>query len=208
MPKGNHVFNNFDNTVFNAFKTVTNALGHGRELDAMSGSGGDKTKATEVLQASYGRSYALFQQIMDHPTIKVMHNVQDDEQVMPDDPNSVAFGELAAEFSKAVSGWVFDMDDANPAEQWRQMVNTGFDKAAHDHYVKDGSSAKGTPSTADARRTLCTDIHGFIKAELTKLVMNWLILLRADLQLTKVVKYGKKPAEWKAVLESAKTVIA
>lgn len=206
MSKGNHVFNNFDGTMYNAFENITNAFGHSAFLKTLNGSGGNMQEAEEI-QKKYTHSYEFLRQIRTHLQVAIMHTIQDDEPVGVDDPNSRAYGELAEVFSNAVSVWVFETGDANPLDVWRQLVNIGRDKTAMRNYIEKGSSQKETPKSAEAREKQCDEIHKFIKGELSKLVLNWLLALRLDLKLTKAVSYQTKPKEWKEILERATTVM-
>ena len=205
MPKGNHVFNNFDNTVHNTFIEVLEVFKHADALKAVSGSGGDAVGGAKTLTGTYPNAFKFYNEIINHPLVAVMHAVQDDKPVLPNDPNSKAFGELAAEFTTVVKNWVFGVDGANPVEQWRQMVNIGFDQDACDAYIKVGSSQPGTPNTELKRRERCTELQLFVKGDLSKLATNWMLALRMDLSLAKQVSYSDKPAAWKLILSQAVT---
>jgi hypothetical protein len=199
MGKGNHVFNNFDGAVYNAFGKITEALGLGREFDALGGSGGNVDAARKAIDGTFQDSYKFLREILDHPLTKQLHQVQDDEPVLPNDPNSQAFGQEAALFTQAALKWVWGDPAANPAENWRRMVNLGHDAQAQTNYIeKCGETAKKSE-----RRDKCQDLAKFVKGELTKLVRNWLLALRLDLLKAKKVQYDDKPLDWKNLLETA-----
>ncbi len=205
MPKGNHVFNNFDGTVHNAFMVVLEAFKHDDALKAVNGSGGDADKGAQLLTAKYENAYRFYGEIKRHPAVALIHATQDDEEVVSDDPNSIAFGKLAKEFNMVAVSWAWGTEGANPLEQWRQLVNAGYDKEARDNYVKKGSSVKGTPASEMARAARCAELQQFIKGDLTRLATNWMLGLRMDLKTTKAVEYSEKINAWKALLETATT---
>jgi hypothetical protein len=204
MPKGNHVYNNLDGTIFNSYKVITEKFGQNREFDALAGSGGAVDEALQLFNAKYPTAYTAFRAIMDHPSCALMHTVQDDEPVAPNDPNSIAFGKAANKFSLAVMDWVYGSSETGPTEEWRQLVNIGVDKEAQANYIEKGSSQEGTPKQKEQRASRCNDLECFIKGELTKLVLVWLFNLRRDLKQTNAVDYATKPKEWQQVLAAAK----
>jgi hypothetical protein len=198
MAKGNHVFNSFDKVIHNTYRDILQVVDMGRDLDAIRGSGGNIATATESLQSKFKDSFRFYNEIVGHPKIAELHNTQDDEAVVANDPNSTGFGLASEAFSAAVMKWAMDQDGGNPMDYWRRLVNAGADKTAQDNYIKKGSSALGTPSSETARRSHCVELEKFVKGELGALVRKWLLAIRLDLQTkSKAVTYTQKIREWK-----------
>lgn len=205
MANGNHVFNAYDKVIYKIYReiVVLDDPERGRDLDAVGGSGGDITKADSNLKARFEYSYTFFKEIRDHGNIRLIHDTQDDRPVVANDANSKEFGEEAGKFGAAVMDWATGVGANDPMDNWRQLVNMGSDPLAQETYIKQGSSAAGTPASEDARRARCVELDKFVKAELTGLVKKWLLGIRADLKkLGKVSYVPSRFTAWKDLLKS------
>jgi hypothetical protein len=204
MPKGNHVFNAFDKVIANSYAQVIETFVPDltRDLDAVGGSGGDVVAAESRLRRKLAYSFGYFEQIRDHEKMHWIHDTFDDHAVVTNDANSTAFGRETDRFKEAVTNWATVHGGNDPMDRWRQLVNTGTDPLAQETYVKEGSSAAGTPGSSLARRARCVEIDMFVKGELTRLVRNWLLAIRLDLKNAKAVEYESTTQEWKGALAS------
>ena len=200
MPKGNHVFNNFENVIHKAFKAVLANYNLDRELDAVNGSGGDIDKAKLALNAKFANAFKFYTELRDHALTHAMHDAQDDEAVAPDDPNSIAFGEKSEEFVAALVKWSWGDDSVDVGDLWRQLINIGFDQAAATSYIEKGSSANGAAKQPAERRAHIEALQQFVRGEMTKIAINFMLAVRFDLKLANAVDYEGKPAAWKAKL--------
>jgi hypothetical protein len=205
MSKGNHVFNAFDKVVQASYKGLLGMFGFGREIDTVTGSGGDMVKAEATLKANFGYSYQLYKEIMQHEKIEEIHDTQDDRPVSANDANSTEFGEASKQFSDVVTKWALTDYRDDPMDAWRQLVNAGHDQSAEADYIQHGSSAQGTPANPAARRTHCVDLSKFVKGELTRLVSRWMIALRVDLKDRgeKVAYDPPDKKDWKKIVKGA-----
>jgi len=203
MAKGNHVFNSFDKVIHGTYRAILELDGRERALDAVSGSGANVVEGEAALNARFRFSYGFFKQIRDHEKIARIHATQDDRPVIAGDDNSKDFGKASKEFAAAVMKWATHDAAEDPMNSWRQLVNAGSDIAAQEAYIKEGSSSPGTPKSEDLRRERCVDLSKFVKGELTKLVRNWLLAIRLDLQGGNKVSYDPHtPKAWKDLLDA------
>jgi hypothetical protein len=76
------------------------------------------------------------------------------------------------------------------------MVNLGFDQAAYNNYARGAS----TDAARDKRKSECEEIRKFISGELSKMVFNWLLVLRIDLKSAQMATYDGNRQAWKDVL--------
>lgn len=186
MPKGNHVFNQFDKVLGNALDTVVDRLLRSDEFKGV--------PTSQVMAAKLPRALTAYQRICAHDQMRQIHELQDDQEVAKDDPNSVAFGHIAESFQRAVWAWAIGDDAAQPMEEWRKLVNVGMDSAARANYV-----ARGTRG-AEAREAECVEAEKFIKGGLTRAIAVCVYNLRWDLKQAGSVGYGSKREEWGKLL--------
>jgi hypothetical protein len=73
MGKGNHVFNNFDGVVHNAFNRLLIAFSMGHHLAAVNNSGGNVDEAKQALNQKFPNSYRFYNEIRNHDQIKILH---------------------------------------------------------------------------------------------------------------------------------------
>jgi hypothetical protein len=210
MAKGNHVFNDFSGIVLDAYKSILSnfavnpgdpkSLTYDKHLNALEnkeGRAGDVALAEcELKNGRLKDSYAMYRQIADHKKMERIHEMQDDGPVLLNDPNSQAFSNASDDFRRAALDWASGVPEADPSTGWREMVKHGFDQGAHDKYL----ALASTPKARAGRENECHEIRKFISAELTKLVFNWLLLLRADLKGAKMATYDGNRQAWKDAL--------
>lgn len=193
MPKGNHVFNDFDGCVVTSFKKLTRELNLEQVFIAATASGAENSPDAVALRGHFPTSWATLIEMQAHDRVKEMHWIQDDQEVIANDGNSMAFGRESNRFSQAVIDWAWGRDDKeNPMTVWRDLVNAGEDVTARNNFAK-GSSRKEAPKTEAAREALCQQVRMFIRGELSKLVGKWLIQLRDDMTLARPAVNGVTP---------------
>jgi hypothetical protein len=195
MAKGNHVFNDFDGCVATSFKTLARELSLEQALIAATSSGGENSPDAATIRGHFPSSYATLAEMRTHDRVKEMHWIQDDNEVIANDGNSMAFGRESNRFSQAVVDWAWGRDDKeNPMTVWRDLVNAGEDLTARKNFAK-GSSRKEAPRTEAGREELCQQVRMFIRGELSKLVGKWLIQLRNDMARARPLVNGVKPVQ-------------
>jgi hypothetical protein len=191
MPKGNHVFNDFDGCVATSFKKLSRELNLEQVLIAATGAGNSPEATT--IRGHFPTSYATLIEMQAKDRVKEMHWIQDDKEVIANDGNSMAFGRESARFSQAVIDWAWGRDDKeNPMTVWRDLVNAGEDITARRNFAKE-SSRKEAPKTEAGREELCQQVRMFIRGELSKLVGKWLVQLRDDMTSARPAMNGVTP---------------
>lgn len=215
MAKGNHVFNDFDGCVASSFKKLSRELNLEQALIAATVPGAENSSDAATIRGHFPSSYPALIEIQKHSRVKEMHWIQDDQEVIANDGNSMAFGRESGRFSQAVIDWAWGRDDKeNPMTVWRDLVNAGEDVTARRNFAK-GSSRKEAPKTEAGREELCQQVRMFVRGELSRLVGKWLVQLRDDMALVRPsvngttpvrVDYDTKRKAWVERLTSAGTI--
>ncbi|MBB3228139.1 hypothetical protein FHW69_002774 [Luteibacter sp. Sphag1AF] len=193
MAKGNHVFNDFDGCLASSFKRLAQELSLEKVLIAATSKGAQNSSDAATIRALFPNSYATLAEIRNHARVAQMHWIQDDQVVVADDPNSMAFGRQSERFKQSVLDWAWGNDDRdNPMTVWRSLVNAGEDASARRNFAN-GSSLEQAPKSKADRESLCQEVSTFIRGELSKLVGKWLMQLRSDMTMVRAPINGVTP---------------
>ncbi len=172
MPKNNHVFNHFDKTIWNAFDAFLEQADLRLSIQIALQSA--TSKEAGILAARFPKAWPKFKEIVQAPEFKSWNDLQDDKQVVRDDPNSQEYGRVAkcfiAEVKKIANG-----QRGNAGRYWAEMMNVGFDGEAAQGFINHN------PHMKTQRERLVNEISCFVNGSLNSMVLTWVQYLRLDI---------------------------
>jgi hypothetical protein len=185
MGKGNHVFNHFQKSVDNAFARMIENAG----WDAPPGStvklslARAKTLPTsedaQFLATRLPKAWPKFREIIGSMPFARWDEMQDDNPVASNDPNSRSYGDVANSFAGEIAklGRLDTLAGANPGFYWTKMIAAGYDDGAARNWI-----GAARPAEQNSRKARIAETQRWISGPLNGLVNTWIQYLRLDME--------------------------
>lgn len=183
MPKNNHVYNHFNKTIENAFAAFIDDAGittaQGAKVNLLTAKGASGSDDAKALAAKLPKAWPKFKEIVTAQEFGHWDTMQDTKQVAPDDPNSAAYGRVAALFVAEIRkiAKLATRSSATPGRHWQELVNVGYDADAATDYINNG----GPGNKRNAREELVASSGKFVSGRLNSMISTWIQYLKLDM---------------------------
>lgn len=180
MAKGNHVFNHYNKTIENAFAAFIDAArihtAQGAKINLATAKAASGSADAVALAGKLPKAWPKFKEIVTAPAFARWDTMQDDEPVLPNDPNSAAYGKVGKSFIDEVVKIASQgtRPGARPGAHWQEMINIGFDQAAATGFIGQGNKA-------GERRALVESTQTWVRGPLNGLVSTWIQYMKLDM---------------------------
>lgn len=183
MPKNNHVYNHFNKTIENAFAAFIVGAGittaQGAQVNLTLAKGAPGSEDAKALATRLPKAWMKFKEIATAPEFAHWDTMQDTKEVAANDPNSTAYGRVAAQFVAEIRkiASLGTRHSAAPGRYWQEMVNVGYDEDAASDYIENG----GPANKRIARKELVDASGTFVRGKLHGLINTWIQYLKLDM---------------------------